>query len=413
MRAPPRPALARKLARLSLILLGACRAAPGQAASVEERLRQLESEVGTLRRENQQLRRELGLESRAGETIVKPNGREPVLGIGGLVQAQADFGDKGDARFTTGNDRFLLRRARLNVQGKFLEEFDFKLEGEFAGTVAETTGNRAQLTDAFINWNRFDFANVKAGQFKTPFGFEQLYLDPRTFTIERTLVNDRLTASRQIGVQVGGDLRDRKFSYATGLFNGTGVNTSANDNDKFFWAGRVSTAAWQGALAGHDARWSLGADALASIDTSLTGQAAEFGFSTAPTGAKNNTFTGRRKAGGLDTQLHLGALDLWAEYLRARFKPLNRIPAASFDSAGWYVQAACFVVPKEMQVVVKYDTFDPNVSRAGYATRTWTLGANWLLKSDDIKLQFDYLITDIDGVAAQNKKLLVRLQTVF
>ena len=58
-----------------------------------------------------------------------------------------------------------------------------------------------QLTDAYINWNHFDFANVKAGQFKTPFGYEQLYADPKLFTIERTSANDRLTVSRQIGVQ--------------------------------------------------------------------------------------------------------------------------------------------------------------------------------------------------------------------
>ena len=59
------------------------------------------------------------------------------------------------------------------------------------------------------------------------------------------------------------------------------------------------------------------------------------------------------------------------------------------------------------------DTFDPNVSLAGNSTKTWTLGANWFLKADDIKLQFDYLISDIDGVPAKNKKLLLRLQTIF
>lgn len=400
-----------------ILLLAACggvlSTAPAQTASLDERLQRLESEVGALRKENQQLRTELGLDGRAGQTVVKPAGREPTLSIGGLLQAQADFGDKGDARFTTGNDRFYLRRARLNVAGKFLEEFDFRLEGEFAGTLAEASGNRAQLTDGYINWNRYDAANIRVGQFKTPFGFEQLYSDPRLLIAERTLVNDRLTVSRQIGVQVGGDVLDKQFSYATGFFNGTGVNTTANDNDKFLWAGRVSAVAWQGTLAGQDVRWSLGADALATADTNLTGQAAEFGFDVVPGGTKDNTFTGRRKAGGLDTQLHAGPFDLWIEYLRARFKPLDRIPFASFDSAGWYAQGAYFVVPKTLQAVVRYDTFDPNLLLPANTTSTWTLGGNWFLKADDIKLQFDYLISDIDGVPAKNKKLIVRLQTIF
>ena len=384
-----------------------------QAPSLEERLQRLEGEVGTLRQENQQLRTELGLEGRAGQTIVKPAGREPTVSIGGILQAQSDFGDKGDARFTTGNDRFYLRRARLNIQGRFLEEFDFRLEGEFAGTVAEASGNRAQLTDAYINWNRFEAANVRLGQFKSPFGYEQLYLDPRLLTIERSLGNDRLTASRQIGVQVAGDVLDKKFSYATGLFNGTGVNTSANDNDHFLWAGRVSTVGWQGTLAGQDARWSLGADALATTDTNLTGLAPEFGFDAVPGGTRDNTFTGRRKAGGLDTQFRVGPLDLSIEYLRARFKATDAIPARSFDAAGWYAQAAYFVLPKTLQAIVKYDDFDPNLSLALNSTRTWTLGGNWFLKSDDLKLQFNYLLTDLDGVPAKNKKLMLRLQTIF
>jgi phosphate-selective porin OprO/OprP len=208
---------------------GLASSAVAQNLSLDERLQRLESEVGALRKENQQLRSELGLEGRAGQTLVKPAGREPTLSIGGLLQAQADFGDKDDTRFTSGNDRFYLRRARINVQGKFLEEFDFRVETDFAGSLSEGTGNRAQLTDAYINWNRFDIANVRFGQFKTPFGYEQLYADPRLPMIERTLVNDHLTVGRQIGVQVGGDLFDKQGSYATGFFNGTGVNTSANE----------------------------------------------------------------------------------------------------------------------------------------------------------------------------------------
>jgi phosphate-selective porin OprO/OprP len=381
--------------------------------SLEDRLQRLENEVGSLQKENAQLRSELGLDGRAGQTIVKPAGREPTFSVGGLLQAQADFGDKGDARFTTGNDRFYLRRARINVQGKFLEEFDFRLEGEFAGSLAEASGNRAQLTDAYLNWNRYDFANVRVGQFKTPFGFEQLYADPRLFTIERTLVNDRLTASRQIGVQVGGDLFDKQVSYATGLFNGTGVNTSANDNDQFMWAGRLSAVAWQGTWLGQDTRWSVGADALTTTDSNLPSQPAEFGFDLVPGGTKDAIFAGRRKAGGLDTQLHAGSLDLWVEYLRERFKPLDLIPSGSFDTAGWYAQAAYFVIPKELQAVVKYDTFDPNLNVAANSTRTWTFGANYFLKADDIKLQCDYLVTDTDGQPSKSDKLILRLQTIF
>ena len=129
---------------------------------------------------------------------MKEAGRAPIQ-LGGMIQAQTDGGDRGDSRFTDSNARAYLRRARLNVTGKFVEEFDFRLEMDLAGSLSNASAFRAQMTDGYINWNRFDAANVRVGQFKTPFGFEQLYTDSRLYTAERSLVSDRLTQSRQIG----------------------------------------------------------------------------------------------------------------------------------------------------------------------------------------------------------------------
>src|SRR5262245_25202579 len=94
----------------------------------QHRFTALEEKVDALSKDNARLRADLGIEGRAGQAVVKPAGREPVLSFGGLVQSQAEFGDKGDSRYTNGNDRFFLRRARLNASGRYLEEFDFKVE---------------------------------------------------------------------------------------------------------------------------------------------------------------------------------------------------------------------------------------------------------------------------------------------
>jgi len=171
---------------------------------------------------------------------VKPAGTEATLTVGGLVQVQLEAGDRGDSRWANGNDRFLLRRARLSGSGRFLADFDFRVELDLAGTLANTTGLRAQLTDGYVTWTRFPAANVRTGQFKTPFGFEQLYPDPRLITLERSLVNDRLTLNRQLGAQVAGDFLDKRLTYAVGEFNGNGANNDFNDNEKFVLAGRVT-----------------------------------------------------------------------------------------------------------------------------------------------------------------------------
>jgi len=358
-----------------------------------------------------------GAQQEAGLIVVKPAGKEPVLTLGGLLQVQADVGDQGDNRFANDNDRFYLRRARFNATGKFLEEFDFRLELDLAGSLSNTAGLRAQMTDGYITWNRFSAANVRAGQFKTPFGFEQLYGDPRLLTLERTLVNDRLTLSRQLGAQVSGELLEKRVFYAVGAFNGNSVNNNFNDNDKFAWVGRLSGIPWQKGTGDTAMSWAVGCNAYKSDDTALA-QGTEFRFDSTPaTADRDNLFSGERRGMGLDTQLLIGPFELWAEALRVRWEPLSRRPRATLDNAGWYLQASWYAVPKKLQVVGKYETFDPDRDAGKDDTETATFGVNYYVKGHDLKLMLDYLRTDVfrstAGRPESDNKVLARLQVIF
>jgi phosphate-selective porin OprO/OprP len=106
------------------------------------------------------------------------------------------------------------------------------------------------MTDGFVMWSRHVGLTVRAGQFKTPFGHEQLTGDPVLFTIERSLANDRLTMSRQVGVQVAGALAQKRFNYALGLFNGNGVNNGVNDGEDFLYVARLTGVPAQGKVSG-------------------------------------------------------------------------------------------------------------------------------------------------------------------
>src|SRR4051812_1580358 len=154
--------------------------------------------------------------------FVVPGASEIKLTLGGLLQVQYEGGDvfAFEGRFGSAaiDDRFRLRRARINVTGDFAEQFDFKLEGEFAQsdvglTVRDATGrtlgsNSTRTAfgglDLFVNWHRFPEFNIKAGQYKAPFGLEQISPDPKLFTLERSEVTSALTPERQVGVQIWG-----------------------------------------------------------------------------------------------------------------------------------------------------------------------------------------------------------------
>ncbi|MES1195154.1 MAG: porin, partial [Opitutus sp.] len=278
-------------------------------ATVEERLKALEQQVQSLARENSDLKKELGWKDDKPVAVVQPAGKETRLSVGGFLQAQGEFGRAADPRWAGVKYRFYFRRARIYVQGTVAEDFDFKAELDLQGnSLSAGTGLLARANEIYVSWHKYPEMNVRFGQLKAAFGAEQLSPDTRGSSIERTLVNDRLTDSRQIGFCVTGELFDKKAGYMVTLHNGSGVNTSANDNSKFQRAARVYVTP----VATHSDRLVLGIDGLWTEDAGASKPG--FGFA-------GNLFTGERSAWGVDGAWHHGPLDLSAEWLHNTFKP--------------------------------------------------------------------------------------------
>jgi len=270
----------RNIALLASVL-AAIQPLTAQSASESDRLEKLERAVEQLQKRNVELEAEV--RSLKKETTAVPDGKfktkvnydgktyveqavpapekpplfvqqrgpELKLVLGGYVQINFEDGDvlafQGNFGQTALKDRFRLRRARINLTGDFAEQFDFKIEGDF-GQSDGINANRTAFsgTDIFVNWHQFAEANVKAGQWKAPFGLEQLTPDPSLIIIERSLPTGAITPERQIGVQLWGkpfaniwpDGKDL-LTYYAGIFNGNGRNTTVNDNNNFMYVGQM------------------------------------------------------------------------------------------------------------------------------------------------------------------------------
>lgn len=136
------------------------------------------------------------------------------------VDSRTFFGDSG----TTGNDGFLLRRARPVVQGTVFRDFDFNFTTDFGGT------GSPQIFDAYLNYKYSPALQVRGGKFKSPVGLEQLQADIYTLFNERSLVTD-LVPNRDLGFQVHGDRFRGIASYAVGIFNGVGDSRNSSNGD--------------------------------------------------------------------------------------------------------------------------------------------------------------------------------------
>lgn len=365
---------------------------PGWAAdSLETRVALLERQLEALAGQNQVLRERLGT---AGDTSapvqIRPAGRETGISLGGLMQVQSEHGGAPDSRYHGINDRFQLRRMRLALAGSFAEAMAFKFETDFGnGAVANRTGASGQLTDAYIIWTRYRGFNLKAGQFKTPFGFEQLLPDPKTIFIERTLVNDRLTVGRQIGMQASGGIVPEVLDYAVGVFNGCGTNNGGNDNAKYMTAGRLVAQLYRREMGDQEVHWTAATHYFTSLD--------------------QGGFTGRREGIGVDSQLGWGPAQIGAELLRQEIHSFAGAPVAS---EGWYVFGA-WNFSGHWQGVARYEAYDARTADPDAVTREWTVGLNWFLKGDDLKLSFNYQLGRPPVPQPRAGRLLSRIQVVF
>lgn len=378
---------------------------------------------------------------------VVPGASEIKLTLGGFIQTQYDGGNvfAFEGRFGSAaiDDRFRVRRARINVVGAFAGHFDFKLEGEFAQsdvtlTVRDATGRTLAANstrtafgglDLFVNWHQFPEFQLKAGQYKAPFGFEQLSPDTKLFTLERSQVTSALTPERQIGVQIWGkpfanaypDQKDL-LTYYAGVFNGNGRNISVNDNDQYMFAGRLEMQPWKGKIAEGDAWLKFGANALSSRDASGT-VLSPAGTLRVNSDGSLSTFVApsaaERTGYGGDALFHLGPFDLIGEYLSESYEPRTGAGFPDFRADGFYVQGTYFIIPKKLQLFTKYESFNPG-QVANDDLSSITGGLNYYIHGDDLKLMAHYIHTWSDfrknnSAFGQDEfdQVLLRLQLVY
>ena len=369
---------------------------------------------------------------------VQQRGIELKLVLGGFIQANFEGIDVSpfEGRFgsTALKERFRLRRARINLTGDFAEQFDFKIEGDFENSDGISSSRTAfSGTDIFVNWHQFPEAQIKVGQWKAPFGLEQLTPDTSLYIIERSLPTGAITPERQIGVQLWGkpftnvwpDQKDL-LTYYAGIFNGNGRNVTINDNNNFMYVGRLELMPFKGKIFGQDSSLKLGADVLNSRDDKGTNISQTLNLLVNTDGSLSPFVlpgADERTAWSVDAWLKLGPCDLIGEYLEEYVdgRTVNGVAPgfADFTTSGYYVQGSYFLIPKKLQAAVRWEDLNPG-QRANDGIHSITGGLNYYIHGDDIKLMVNYIHTWSDFREAnpdlgrdQFNEVIARVQLMF
>lgn len=188
------------------------------AADIDDLLLERLVEKGVITREDaSELRAKVAIETQEEIAKKKKFGVEgkTKIDLSGYLQAQY-VADETIQKF----DEFRVRRARVDFRGDLSANIGWRLQVDAVQPLKNvvesikqdnTTKNvtskntkvvtRPIILDAYIDYRYFSYANLRIGQFKLPFGRENLESSPNMDTINRSQVTERLVPGRDIGSQ--------------------------------------------------------------------------------------------------------------------------------------------------------------------------------------------------------------------
>jgi phosphate-selective porin len=298
----------------------------------------------------------------------------PVLSISKAFKlsgwTQAQYVD-----WRTGVDSFSLRRSRLTLSGDIMKKMHYKIQMEVAKTPT--------LLDASVDYEFSKAFQLRVGQFMVPFSLENVTGTADVDMINRSQPEEKLSPGRDNSAQ-GRDTGLSVFGthsivdYTVAVLNGSGINKADTNSHKDL-AGRVVIRPLEHLAVGGS--YYLGKQS-ATADVPLV----------------------KRDKAGLELALVYPRASLKAEYFFAKDDKISR--------NGWYVQGGYFVLPKQVQVLLKADAVDMNRDLAGDRINRYTAGVNWFI-AGRTKLQFNYELYDGELEKDDNHAILAMFQVAF
>ena len=334
--------------------------------------------------------------------------RTSLLKLDVHVKSQMDVRDFPSEPGTDSKDLFDLHRARVGIDGTMLKRLDYQVERDLHDTTQP-------WRDVYMDARIVRGLDVRAGQFKIPFGLDQLTSSMDLDFNYRSLAGTYLAPGRDVGVMLHGRLINDIVRYQAGVFRQGGDNVRSSERrdpqtDRTY-AGRLVFKPWSGSKTHEMLRTFAAGVAFTSGElpeglNSLRGK-------TVPGDAffDHLYVNGRRERVGAEFQWRPASFGLRGEVMRARDERrgqgLDNDNLPDVVAGGWYVSGTWLAtgehtrhslgaVELAARVEQLHSSSDGGVPTrfvsprsAWIAPRTdtvWTAGVNWYL-NEYLKLQ--------------------------
>lgn len=345
-----------------------------------------------------------------------------------FAKAEINLSNRAQFRFTredpdlaaaqSERSSFRIRRFRTKLDGWiYTRDLTFELQADWVGIgIPGTDQSGPILLDGNLD---YDFTKgkrafrLKAGQFKAPFGRQELTSSGNQEFLERSIASLLFAPSRQLGVQVHGQFgpttNTELFTYAAGVFNGNGIVRQRNENDEMQYVTRVMFSPFgnvgysEANLEAYPFRLSVGANYQQNDNVVIP-------TTGAPTGTDSETW-------GADVAVKaLGSLFAYFEYYdRTLTSPTGvETPQTGFTGqVGWLFLQKWEVAGRWSESDLNTDLTNRNVIEHGAAISWYFNRHYWKIQADYSHLESENLNGANGRPPAKDQLYRVQAQLIF
>ena len=315
----------------------------------------------------------------------------------GFIQPQYEQTYTGiNGERTPDNDKsgFFFNRARLGVMGNIPYDFSYYFIMEYS------TAGGFGICDAFVSYDRYaPYLTASLGQFKAPFGAEQLQGCHKLYTIDRSDVTNELAGPiRDMGLMIAGGTGEKikiaegvkdVIGYQFAIMNGEGRDIIGDETPFASLSDNLKT--YVGRLTFTPSKYlTLGGSYKSGKYTPI-----------ASTATKDDS----RTRIGFDASVKYKNFTFQGEYIKGKDEGSYTtgggcggdvtIVEGSVERSGYYL-TALYKTKWNLEPVFKYESYDTNLSVNDNKVMRWTAGVNYFFNEwTRLQVNYQYNLTEV------------------
>lgn len=158
------------------------------------------------------------------------------LEITGAISTYYNYRVLKPGEFSAHKNRFKLRDAQMQLEGRYRDEFEYELQFDLADLGNAISGSidpeNPGLMDAYIIYKGIGFLDIRLGYGKTPYSrSSQVPFIYTPYWQRAELVRGDFFARRDVGLTLSSTFWRQRITVQAGMYNGIGEVSLRGDND--------------------------------------------------------------------------------------------------------------------------------------------------------------------------------------